>query len=150
MHKRPGESKQPWLLIKADDEAARRGSKADILDEMPLSVVTGRSIPEIAEGKGRKRVWNSNRSAQDNVKAGATEAGATPRQKLRASRASANGKAAAARKSQCAHQDAQDQGARQGGEGARTPPTRRCPTSCRRRSRRCAPSRPTAPAGCTR
>ncbi len=79
-----GESKQPWLLIKADDEAARRGSKADILDEMPLSVVTGRSIPEIAEGKGRKRVWNSNRSAKDNVKAGATEAAATPRQRARA------------------------------------------------------------------
>ncbi|MGE0039457.1 MAG: DNA ligase D [Xanthobacteraceae bacterium] len=92
-----GESKQPWLLIKADDEAARRGSKADILDEEPLSVVTGRSIPEIAEGKGRKRVWNSNRSAQDNVKAGATEAGVTPRQKVRASGAAASGKPASAR-----------------------------------------------------
>ena len=94
MHGRRGETKEPWLLIKADDEAARRGSKADILDEMPLSVVTGRSIPEIAEGKGRKRVWNSNRSAKDNVKAGATEAAATPRQQLRAARSSTNGKPA--------------------------------------------------------
>ena len=27
-------------------------------------VVSGRSIPEIAEGKGRKRVWHSNRAAR--------------------------------------------------------------------------------------
>ncbi len=94
MHGRRGETKEPWLLIKSDDEAARRGSKDDILDELPRSVVTGRSIPEIAEGKGRKRVWNSNRSAKDNVKAGATEAAATPRQKVRAARSSTNSEGA--------------------------------------------------------
>ena len=72
MHGRPGESKEAWLLIKARDEAAREPKDADILEEQPLSVVSGRSIPEIAEGKGKKRVWQSNRSVADNVKAGAT------------------------------------------------------------------------------
>ncbi len=39
-------------MIKAKDEAARGAGDPDILEEMPLSVVSGRSIPEIAEGKG--------------------------------------------------------------------------------------------------
>ncbi|HEY9359159.1 MAG TPA: DNA ligase D [Xanthobacteraceae bacterium] len=73
MHGRAGEKKEPWLLIKSKDEAARRASDPDILEEQPLSVVSGRSIPEIAEGKGRKRVWHSNRSVKENVKAGATK-----------------------------------------------------------------------------
>ena len=72
MHGRPGEKRQNWLLIKSRDEAARGEKDPDILEEMPLSVATGRSMPEIAEGKGRKRVWHSNRSVRDNVKAGAT------------------------------------------------------------------------------
>ena len=72
---RPGEKRKNWLLIKSNDEAARTEREKDILEEMPLSVVTGRSIPEIAEGKGRKRVWHSNRSVKDNVKAGATHGG---------------------------------------------------------------------------
>src|SRR5262249_57451187 len=46
---------------------------ADILEDEPLSVVSGRSISEIAEGKGRKRVWHSSKSVKDNVKAGATK-----------------------------------------------------------------------------
>jgi bifunctional non-homologous end joining protein LigD len=73
MHGRAGEKKEPWLLIKSKDEAARSASDPDILEEQPLSVVSGRSIPEIAEGKGRKRVWHSNRSVKENVKAGATK-----------------------------------------------------------------------------
>jgi bifunctional non-homologous end joining protein LigD len=73
MHARGGEKKQPWLLIKGKDEAARSGRDPDILEEEPLSVVSGRSLPEIAEGKGRKRVWHSNRSVKDNVNAGATK-----------------------------------------------------------------------------
>jgi bifunctional non-homologous end joining protein LigD len=73
MHGRAGEKKEPWLLIKSKDEAARSASDPDILEEQPLSVVSGRSIPEIAEGKGRKRIWHSNRSVKENVKAGATK-----------------------------------------------------------------------------
>jgi bifunctional non-homologous end joining protein LigD len=68
MHARHGETKQPWLLIKARDDAARSADDADILEEKPLSVVSGRSLPEIAEGKGRKRVWHSNRPVKENVK----------------------------------------------------------------------------------
>src|SRR5713101_4174798 len=71
MNRRHGESKEPWLLIKSGDEEARKEDEPDILEEQPLSVASGRSIFEIAQGKGRKRVWHSNRSAKENVKAGA-------------------------------------------------------------------------------
>jgi bifunctional non-homologous end joining protein LigD len=73
MHGRAGERKEPWLLIKAKDEEARGTKDPDILEEEPLSVVSGRSIPEIAAGKGRQRVWHSNKSVKQNVKAGATK-----------------------------------------------------------------------------
>lgn len=78
---RPNEKRENWLLIKAHDEAARTDKDPDVLEEMDRSVVTGRSISEIAEGKGRQRVWQSNRSVKDNVKAGATRGngGATAR-----------------------------------------------------------------------
>ena len=52
-----------WLLIKGKDEEVRRGRAADILEAEPLSAATGRSMEEIAAGKGRKRVWHSNRTA---------------------------------------------------------------------------------------
>jgi bifunctional non-homologous end joining protein LigD len=69
MRKRPGETKEPWLLIKAGDAAARRPDQADILEAEPLSVASGRSIDDIAAGKGRRRVWHSNRSVRENVEA---------------------------------------------------------------------------------
>jgi bifunctional non-homologous end joining protein LigD len=62
MRKRPNEKQDPWLLIKSDDEAARRVRDEDVLEQTPLSVVSGRSLEEIAEGRGGKRVWQSNRS----------------------------------------------------------------------------------------
>jgi bifunctional non-homologous end joining protein LigD len=52
-----------WLLIKGKDEDARGPRDRDILDEKPSSVVSGRSIEEIAGGKGKKRVWHSNRDS---------------------------------------------------------------------------------------
>ena len=73
MHGRAGEKKEPWLLIKSKDEDARSASDPDILEEAPLSVVSGRPMSEIAEGKGRKRVWHSDKSVKENVKAGATK-----------------------------------------------------------------------------
>src|SRR5262245_1991112 len=72
MRGRPGEKRNNWLLIKATDDAARTAKEADILEEMPESVVSGRSIEEIAAGKGKKRVWHSNKSVAENVEAGAT------------------------------------------------------------------------------
>jgi bifunctional non-homologous end joining protein LigD len=102
MRRRSGEKKDPWLLIKANDEASRGARDPDILEDMPLSVVSGRSIPEIAEGKGAKRVWHSNRSVQDNVKSGATKAPRSARpvpggsqQGARSPRGRATGKKAA-------------------------------------------------------
>jgi bifunctional non-homologous end joining protein LigD len=52
--RRPNERQEPWLLIKSHDEAARPAGEADVLEERPLSVTTGRSLPEIASGR-RKR-----------------------------------------------------------------------------------------------
>jgi bifunctional non-homologous end joining protein LigD len=68
MHGRPGDKKANWLLIKAHDEAARTAKDPDILEEEPSSVVSGRSISDIAEGKGRKRVWQSNRASEPKTK----------------------------------------------------------------------------------
>ncbi len=42
---------------------SRSGRKADILEEQPLSAATGRTMDEIAAGKGKKRVWHSNRQS---------------------------------------------------------------------------------------
>jgi bifunctional non-homologous end joining protein LigD len=72
---RPQEKRSNWLLIKAHDEWQRSEDEPDILEEAPNSVTTGRSIEEIRDGKGRKRVWHSSRSVQDNVKAGAIRGG---------------------------------------------------------------------------
>jgi bifunctional non-homologous end joining protein LigD len=55
MAKRPRERQESWLLIKADDDAARGADDSDILDEAPLSVKTGRSIEEIAPARKAKR-----------------------------------------------------------------------------------------------
>ena len=60
-----------WLLIKEDDENARRGSQALIVDDKPKSVATGRSIEQIATE--RDRVWQSNKSVRENVRSGAVK-----------------------------------------------------------------------------
>ncbi len=68
MRGRSGEKKENWLLIKAHDDAARDAKDPDILEEEPLSVVTGRSISDIAQGRGRQRVWQSNRAPEQKAK----------------------------------------------------------------------------------
>src|SRR5918998_1566017 len=65
MRPRPRERQEGWLLIKSDDEGARRPREADILDERPLSVKTGRSLEEIA-GDAKSAVWRSNRNSGQN------------------------------------------------------------------------------------
>lgn len=50
MAPRKGEKADNWLLIKAEDEAARPEGAPDILDEMPDSVKTGRTLDAIAKG----------------------------------------------------------------------------------------------------
>lgn len=53
---KPREKRENWLLIKGDDDAARDESEADILDERPESVLTGREIEDIA---GEEPGWSS-------------------------------------------------------------------------------------------
>ena len=64
-----GGKAEAWLLIKDRDEAAQRGDAAKIVESAPNSVMSGRSIEEIAAAQDRQ--WHSNRSVGDNVKAGA-------------------------------------------------------------------------------
>src|SRR5882757_4147420 len=52
MRKREGEKRTNWLLIKHRDAFAREGKKNKILDD-DASVASGRSMDEIAAGKGR-------------------------------------------------------------------------------------------------
>ena len=65
MRTRERERHENWLLIKGKDEEARGPRAPDMLEEKSRSVATGRSIEEIAAGKGgKKRVWHSNRTAK--------------------------------------------------------------------------------------
>lgn len=57
---RRGEKRDNWLLIKAQDEAAREAG--DILQEAPLSVASGRSMEAIAAGEAAKPRSPSRRS----------------------------------------------------------------------------------------
>jgi bifunctional non-homologous end joining protein LigD len=58
-----------WLLFKEDDEYARTGSEAHVVDNRPDSVTTHRSLKQIAANPGW--VWHSNKSVAENVKSGA-------------------------------------------------------------------------------
>src|SRR5690348_12728488 len=51
-HNRDGSNRTNWLLIKHRDEYAKEGEENDVLDE-DLSVASGRSLEQIAEGKGK-------------------------------------------------------------------------------------------------
>lgn len=83
MRAREGDRHDNWLLIKGKDDEARGPDDSDILEEQSRSAATGRSIEEIAAGKGgKKRVWHSNR------KAGAGEAEDKPRSAPKAKKAS--------------------------------------------------------------
>ncbi len=90
MRGRPGEKRENWLLIKGRDEAARGEHDPDILEDEPNSVVSGRSIDEIAANK-RSRVWQSNRTERKR-----TTVAPAPRAALRAA-AAKTGRSASAR-----------------------------------------------------
>ncbi|NHN86874.1 DNA ligase D [Acetobacter musti] len=51
MKGKPRDKRDNWLLIKADDDAARSPDDPDILEEQPASVRSGRTITEIAGNK---------------------------------------------------------------------------------------------------
>ena len=86
-HDRSGGKRTNWLLIKHRDEYAREGKKNDILDE-DQSVASGRTMAQIAQGKGRgptpfitakaslkggrtkaDRIWQSNQGLAANLRA---------------------------------------------------------------------------------
>jgi bifunctional non-homologous end joining protein LigD len=55
-----GEGGKPsWLLIKERDRFARDGTSKSVVDARPESVVTGRTIEEIASGGKAEREWSS-------------------------------------------------------------------------------------------
>jgi bifunctional non-homologous end joining protein LigD len=60
MAKRRGEKRDNWLLIKAKDEAALSERDPDILEAEPGSVISGRTIEEMAANK-KAAVWQSSR-----------------------------------------------------------------------------------------
>jgi bifunctional non-homologous end joining protein LigD len=60
LKKRPGERQEAWLLIKSADDFARDPGDPDILEELPLSVTTGRGLDEIATDAD-SAIWNSNK-----------------------------------------------------------------------------------------
>jgi bifunctional non-homologous end joining protein LigD len=78
MRKGPKDKQDPWLLIKSDDAAARGARDPDVLEETPLSVVSGRSIEEIAAGRGGKRVWQSSRGGSGKASSKSAEKIAPP------------------------------------------------------------------------
>jgi bifunctional non-homologous end joining protein LigD len=61
MSGRAGDDGKNWLLIKHRDEHARPNAKSDILTRKQRSVITGRTMDEIA--KDADRVWSSNGNA---------------------------------------------------------------------------------------
>jgi bifunctional non-homologous end joining protein LigD len=58
-----------WLLIKENDGEARTGEEAMIVERKPDSVLTQRSLDEVAQAKSR--VWHSTRSVAENIESGA-------------------------------------------------------------------------------
>ncbi|HWB09852.1 MAG TPA: DNA ligase D [Pirellulales bacterium] len=61
MQHRPGERATNWLLIKERDELARPLEEYDVTAAEPNSVVSGRTLEEIASDNDR--VWHTNRGA---------------------------------------------------------------------------------------
>jgi bifunctional non-homologous end joining protein LigD len=97
-HDRNGGKRTNWLLIKHRDEYAREGEENDILGE-DRSVASGRSIEQIAEGKGKApkpfmtakngggkadAVWHSNRG--EAAEARAAPKGVKPTKRVEARR----------------------------------------------------------------
>jgi bifunctional non-homologous end joining protein LigD len=63
MHRKRGEKRHNWLLIKAHDQAAREPGDKDILEQKQRSVVTERSMDEIAKGVAKKTAKVSKKRA---------------------------------------------------------------------------------------
>jgi bifunctional non-homologous end joining protein LigD len=103
--------RENWLLIKHRDEFAIEGD-LDFLEDTSFSIASGRTMEEIAAGKGKKptsfmtakgsapdAVWNSNRSPEASAEKAAEETDAPKGRETRApSRGKSSAKASASRK----------------------------------------------------
>lgn len=97
MKKRPGERQEPWLLIKSDDEYARKKSDPDILEEREESAATGRSMEEIAGAK-KGKVWHSKpRSSPTRFEKVAAKLGLKPKDAAAKARTKARAKSRTAK-----------------------------------------------------
>ena len=109
-HDRNGGKRTNWLLIKHRDEFAKEGKANDVLDA-DESVASGRSMKQIAEGKGKApkpfmtaksgrgkadAVWNSNRGDAAEARAEKNTAEKNIKGKKAASPPAAKGKKVAA------------------------------------------------------
>src|SRR5262250_1900410 len=83
------DDERSWLLIKHDDQDARPAAQYQVVEALPDSVTTGRSMEQIAAAEDR--VWHSNRppTAQEGGAAGASRHAARGRGATRAAPASA-------------------------------------------------------------
>lgn len=69
MRARRNETKPQWLLIKADDTAARSGQEAEITATAPLSVKTGRAIEALRNAEPRKAQARATQASRRHKKA---------------------------------------------------------------------------------
>ncbi len=95
MRKRDRDRHENWLLIKGNDDEARSGRGKDVLEERPLSAATGRSMDEIAAGKGAKRVWHSNRNGNAATAKSANKPAARARPRAKSAKSSSKTRARA-------------------------------------------------------
>ena len=86
---REASGKPQWLLIKRDDETA--DPSRDVIAEVMTSIDSGRTMDEITAGKGKSKVWHSNREAASLMKK------ATAKKSARRAKASAAAVPATAR-----------------------------------------------------
>jgi bifunctional non-homologous end joining protein LigD len=107
LRRRDREKRNNWLLIKADDEAARRDDGDGLVRDYAGSIASGRSMEEIAAGvgkaptpfitkvkRGAKAVWSTTESSPEASAAAAAERTGAPKPQ-RASRTTLKPKAAA-------------------------------------------------------
>jgi bifunctional non-homologous end joining protein LigD len=74
---RAGEDGKNWLLIKHNDESARPAAKYDVLKKEPLSVISLRDLPGIAEAADR--TWHSKGHAGQSRKKAKPKSSSRPR-----------------------------------------------------------------------
>jgi bifunctional non-homologous end joining protein LigD len=75
LNPRPGERGEPWMLKKVGDEYADPDNGDELVDDCVTSVMTGRTMAEIAAGED---VWRSNRGGQKGGRGKKTASKAPP------------------------------------------------------------------------